>query len=65
MKSTIFNRIRQSVEKAKKLRFLNFLITETSELAENQWKAALNAGKQPFIMVIKDNYAFVFSKLII
>jgi hypothetical protein len=50
------------------LRYLNFLITETFELAESQWKAALNAGKQPFIMAIKDNYAFVFfffSKLMI
>jgi hypothetical protein len=51
-------KIRESAGKAAKLRHLNFLITETFEIAERQCEEALKRGQKPFTMVIKDNYAW-------
>ena len=58
--NTALEQIKTSISKVKELRHLNFLITETFDLAEKQCEEAIKNGKQPFEFVVKDNYAFVF-----
>uniref|UniRef100_A0A915NDM6 Amidase domain-containing protein n=1 Tax=Meloidogyne javanica TaxID=6303 RepID=A0A915NDM6_MELJA len=60
LKNQALEQIKTSISKVKELRHLNFLITETFDLAEKQCEEAIKNGKQPFEFVVKDNYAFVF-----
>uniref|UniRef100_A0A914M9B0 Amidase domain-containing protein n=2 Tax=Meloidogyne incognita TaxID=6306 RepID=A0A914M9B0_MELIC len=55
--NTALEQIKTSISKVKELRHLNFLITETFDLAEKQCEEAIKNGKQPFEFVVKDNYA--------
>nr|CAD2130482.1 unnamed protein product [Meloidogyne enterolobii] len=55
--NTALEQIKTSISKVKELRHLNFLITETFDLAEKQCEEAVKNGKQPFEFVVKDNYA--------
>ncbi|KAF7639321.1 Amidase domain-containing protein [Meloidogyne graminicola] len=50
-------RIRASTTRAKELRHLNFIITETFDLAEKHCEEAVQNGKQPFEVIVKDNFA--------
>ncbi|CAK5085402.1 unnamed protein product [Meloidogyne enterolobii] len=63
--NTALEQIKTSISKVNELRHLNFLITETFDLAEKQCEEAVKNGKQPFEFVVKDNYAFVFFLIII
>uniref|UniRef100_A0A914I9B6 Amidase domain-containing protein n=1 Tax=Globodera rostochiensis TaxID=31243 RepID=A0A914I9B6_GLORO len=51
------HRIKESAERARRCRHLNFLISETFDLAEKHCEAALGTAHTPFVMVVKDNFA--------
>lgn len=49
--------LRKAINQTKKARHLNPLITETFDLANEQWQKAEKMEKKPFTMIIKDCFA--------
>ncbi|KAI6233945.1 Glutamyl-tRNA(Gln) amidotransferase subunit A, mitochondrial [Aphelenchoides fujianensis] len=51
------DRVARAIERARKARHLNALITETFDLAQRQHDQHLAACRTPFTVVVKDNFA--------
>jgi hypothetical protein len=50
-------KVAQAIKNIGRARHLNFLVTETLELANSGLNNALKKGQEPFSVVVKDNFA--------
>lgn len=57
--TTALNNVYDAIDKSIRFRTLNALVTETFDIAINQYKNAVYKGLKPFTMVIKDCFAYV------
>lgn len=56
----VFNCVHEAISRSKKFRSLNTLITETFDVASNQYENAIQKGLNPFTMIVKDCFAYVY-----